>query len=169
MDNTIHSQGYIFLATVYGGIIIGFLYDLYRIFRYFFKPKKIAAFFEDLIFWIIISLIAVFVLIFSNWGELRAYEFLGFLFGAVLYHKLLSKIVITILVKVVKIIIKILKYLLNTILYPFKIIANILYKPYKKSCREVRNRYVKLKRKAKLPIRIFSDIRKYTRNIIFKK
>lgn len=169
MENAIHSQGYIFLATLYGGIIIGFIYDLYRIFRYFFKPKKVATFFEDLMFWIIIALIALFVLIFSSWGELRGYEFLGFLSGAILYNKLLSKIVITILVKVVKIIIRTLKYLLDVILYPFKVLANILYAPYKKSYRKVRGGYSKLKRKAKLPFRIFSDIKKHTKNIIFKK
>ena len=169
MENAIHSQGYIFLATLYGGIIIGFIYDIYRIFRYFFKPKKVATFFEDLAFWIIIALIALFVLIFSNWGELRGYEFLGFLTGAILYHKLLSKIVITILVKVINIIFKILKHLFNIILSPFKLIANILYTPYKKSCRKVKGGYNKFKRKAKLPSRIFSDIKKHTKNIIFKK
>lgn len=169
MENVIHSQGYIFLATLYGGIAIGFFYDLYRIFRYFFKPKKVATFFEDLMFWIIIALIALYVLIFSNWGVLRGYEFFGFLLGAILYHKLLSKMVITILVKAVRLILKALKCLLDIILYPFKLLANILYAPYKKSCRKVRGGYGKLKRKAKLPFRIFSDIKKHTKNIILKK
>lgn len=165
----IHSQGYIFLSTLYGGIIIGFIYDIYRIFRYFFKPKKVATFIEDLIFWVIIALIALFVLIFNSWGELRGYEFLGFLSGAILYNKLLSKIVITILVNIIKVIIRVLKYLLDISLYPFKLLGSILYIPYKKSCREVRYGYSKLKRKAKLPFRIFSDIKKHTKNIIFKK
>ncbi len=169
MESVIHSQGYIFLATLYGGIIIGFIYDLYRIFRYFFKPKKVATFFEDLMFWIIIALIALFVLIFSSWGELRGYEFLGFLSGAVLYHKLLSRIVITILVKIVKIVIRVLKYLLDIFFYPFKVLGNIMYGPYKKGCRKVKGGYSKIKRKAKLPFRIFSDIKKHTKNIILKK
>ena len=155
--------------TLHQKTVTGTINQIYRIFRYFFKPKKVATFFEDLIFWIIIALIALFVLIFNNWGELRGYEFLGFLSGAILYNKLLSKVVITILVKIIKIVIKALKYLLDIILYPFKMLTSMLYTPYKRSCREVKYGYSKLKRKAKLPFRIFSDIKKHTKNIIIKK
>ncbi|EOD01153.1 spore cortex biosynthesis protein YabQ [Caldisalinibacter kiritimatiensis] len=169
MENSIHEQVYIFFTTFYGGIIIGFIYDLYRIFRYYSKPKKIATFIEDLVFWIIVSFIALFILIFSNWGEIRGYVFLGFVSGAIVYNKLLSKIVIKILVYIVKAIIKFLKILLDILLWPIKILANLLYRPYKKVSSEVKKIIRKVKRILKLPARIVKDIKKYTKFILQKK
>lgn len=169
MDSFIHNEIYIFLTTLYGGIIIGFVYDIYRIFRYFFKPKKIATFIEDLIFWIIVSLIALIILLFSNWGEIRGYVFLGFISGAFLYHKLLSKIVITIIVHIVRYIINLLKYILGIIFIPFKFIGRCLYKPYYIISKKIRLKYRKAKRIFKLPGRIVHDITKHTKTILFKK
>ncbi len=169
MESYAHSQVYIFFATVYGGIIIGFIYDIYRIFRYFFKPKRVATFFEDLMFWISVSLVALYVLIFSNWGELRGYIFIGFLLGAFLYNKLLSKIVITILVHIVKAIANAIKYMFSIVIYPFKALMRLLYSPYQKGCKKVKKEYTNLKRKAKLPFRVVSDNIKNTKKIIFKK
>lgn len=169
MNNVIHSQGYVFLTTLYGGMIIGFIYDLYRIFRYFFKPKKVLTFIEDLIFWIFVALVALIVIIFSNWGELRGYVFLGFLLGAFLYNKFLSKIVITLLVKIIKLLGGVLRQILGLVLLPFKLIGKRLYKPYTKAKIKARERYIVVKRKSKLPFRFFKDIKKYTKTIILKK
>lgn len=169
VENVIHSEAYIFFTTLYGGIIIGFLYDIYRIFRYFFRPKRVAAFIEDLIFWIVVAIIALFILISSNWGELRGYVFLSFILGAVLYNKLLSKIVITALVKVIKVILRGIRWIFNIVTYPFKIAAGFLNIPYQRGRRKVKKGYGKIKRTAKLPFRVFSDFKKHTRNILFKK
>lgn len=169
MESTINSQAYVFLTTFYGGIIIGLTYDIYRIFRYFFKPKKVATFIEDLVFWIIVSLIAVFILIFSNWGELRGYIFIGFILGTLLYNKLLSKIVISVLVHLTKLVVDGIKWVINIVLYPIKLLFKILSSPYKKGKRKIRKGYNRVKRKAKLPFRMFDDIKKHTKNILFKK
>jgi len=111
MDNSIKVQGYIFLTSIYGGLIIGFVYDIYRVLRYFLKPKKIATFFEDLTFWIFASLIIFYILIKSNWGEIRGYIFIGFLVGTILYLKIGSKIIYPILLKIFKFI--------STLVYEF--------------------------------------------------
>ncbi|WP_427339302.1 spore cortex biosynthesis protein YabQ [Caloranaerobacter sp. DY30410] len=169
MGNTVESQAYIFLLTMYGGVLIGFVYDLYRIFRYFSKPNKIATLVEDLIFWIIVSIIALVTLIFSNWGELRGYVFLGFICGALIYTKLLSKPVITLMVYLVRIFIKLLEYTINILTYPFRFIIHLLSTPFRKLNDKV-NRFNKsVKKITKLPKRIFNDIRKYTSTILLKK
>ncbi|WP_202710122.1 spore cortex biosynthesis protein YabQ [Sporosalibacterium faouarense] len=169
MEGVIHSEVYVFLTTLYGGIIIGFIYDIYRIFRYFFKPKRVATFIEDLVFWIIVSVLSLLIIIFSNWGELRGYVFLGFILGALLYNRLLSKIVITILVKVITILWRGIKFILNIVFYPFKLLEGVLIEPYRKSRRKMQRGYSRLKRKSKLPFRIFKDFKKQTKNILFKK
>jgi len=158
MDNSIQSQAYIFFATLYGGIIIGFLYDIYRIFRYYSKPKKVATFIEDLIFWLIVSVISLFILIFSNWGEIRGYVFLGFISGAFLYSRILSKPVITILVYVVNFIVKVLKCILGVLFFPFKVIAKRLYVPCAKA-----------KKLFKLPFLVAADMKKHAVTILKKK
>lgn len=158
MDTSVQKQIYIFLATLYGGIIMAFIYDLYRIFRYYSKPKKIATFIEDFIFWMIVSIVAVIILIFSSWGELRGYVFLGFISGALLYNKLLSRFIITSLVNLVNLIIKGIKKLIDTIIAPFLIMKKYLVKPYKK-----------VKKYLRIPSIFFGNIKKYIKNIIMKK
>lgn len=169
MDNSVQMQAYVFFSTLYGGIIIGFVYDLYRIFRYFSKPNKIITLIEDLIFWVIVGLIAVFILIFSNWGEIRGYVFLGFISGALLYSKLLSRPVITILVHTFRFVVKIIKYIFRIITYPIRLLGNIFYKPYLKITKRIKKNFVVTKRIIKLPVRILRDIVKYTHTILQKK
>ena len=169
MEGTIGQQLYIFLTTLYGGIIIGFIYDLYRIFRYFSKPKKIATMVEDLFFWIIIALISLFILIFSNWGEIRAYVFLGFISGAYIYSKMLSKIIITIMVHTIRFVVKYLKKSFDMIVYPFKLLGNIFYTPYKKMIAKIKIIIHKIKRIIKLPSRVLRDSKRYIKTILRKK
>ncbi len=164
MSNPVQSQGYIFLATVYGGIIIGFIFDLYRIFRYYSKPRKVASFIEDFVFWMIVVIVAFFVLLFSNWGEIRGFVFIGFICGAFLYLNLLSKFVIAILVKVIKYVSIVVKTIINIIFYPFRIICI----PFIKIINKIKGRLNKIKRFIKLPQRIILDIKKYTKSIILK-
>lgn len=169
MGNTVESQAYIFLLTMYGGVLIGFVYDLYRIFRYFSKPKKIATLVEDLIFWIIVSIIALATLIFSNWGELRGYVFLGFICGALIYTKLLSKPVITLMVYLVRLFVGLLKYIINILTYPFRFIMDLLLIPFRKINDKISRFNKNIRKITKLPKRIFNDIRKYTSTILLKK
>jgi spore cortex biosynthesis protein YabQ len=126
MDNSIKVQGYIFLTSIYGGLIIGFVYDIYRVLRYFLKPKKIATFFEDLTFWIFASLIIFYILIKSNWGEIRGYIFIGFLVGTILYLKIGSKIVYPILLKIFKFISTLVYEFIKLILLPFRVVKKKL-------------------------------------------
>ena len=87
---SISQETYILFITICGGVLIGFMYDLYRIFRGLFNPKKIATMIQDLIFWVFIFIVAFYVLVFSNEGAVRYYNFLGFIIGASFYRFSLS-------------------------------------------------------------------------------
>lgn len=104
MDNSLKVQSYIFLTSIYGGLLVGLVYDLYKVFRHFLKPKKIATIIEDILFWVIITIVVFTVLIKSTWGELRGYIFIGLFIGVFLYFKLISKILYPILIKLFKLI-----------------------------------------------------------------
>ena len=169
MDIFDQSQAYIFLATLYGGIVMGFVYDLYRIFRYYLKPKKVATFIEDFIFWIIISVIFLTVILYTNWGEIRGYIFLGFFAGAFLYSKFLSKIIITAIVWVANGIKKIIKLILEIVLFPFKWLASKLHTPYSKAKSKLNSFTKRVKRYLKLPFSLLKVLKKNIKTIFSKK
>jgi spore cortex biosynthesis protein YabQ len=84
MDTTI-DQSYIFMATVYGGLIAGILYDVYRTLRRVLHAGKIVTAVFDVLFSLCALAIAAGVLYTVNKGELRAYTFLGFALGFFMY------------------------------------------------------------------------------------
>ncbi|SCG84225.1 hypothetical protein DW1_2665 [Proteiniborus sp. DW1] len=169
MDIFAQSQAYVFLATLYGGIVMGFIYDLYRIFRYYLKPKKVATFIEDFIFWIIISVVFLTVILYTNWGEIRGYIFLGFFTGAFLYSKFLSKIIITLIVWVANSIIKVIKQILKIIFFPFKWMGFKLQVPYNKVKSKVNRLTNKVRRYLKLPFILLKGLKKNIKTIFRKK
>ncbi|QXM07232.1 spore cortex biosynthesis protein YabQ [Crassaminicella indica] len=169
MITYVSEQIYVFLTTLYGGIIIGFIYDLYRILRCIFKPKKIATIIEDLIFWIVIAIIAVHVLLFSNDGQLRFYVFLGFLIGAILYNRILSRFVIRGILILLNKLKSLLMKLLRIILFPIKIIKKffvMLFCPLKKKFSPL---YLRMKRLFLMVKIWYRDMVKYTKFMRNKK
>lgn len=133
MSNLVLEQFYIFLKLTLGGIFIGFIYDLYRLFRYFINPKKIATIIGDTIFFILVSIIVLFFLFYSNWAELRWYVFLGFLVGGILYKIFLSDIIVKVFRKIIFI-----------ILFPLKKVINIKKRFIKKILKKNKNGYRKI-------------------------
>lgn len=132
MDATIKVQIYIFLTSLYGGLIAGLIYDIYRVIRRFFKPKKLVTTIEDFIFWVSIALIFFYILNKSNWTELRGYIFLGFFTGGFIYFKILSKILFLFLIKLFNGLSLILKRIMEVVTLPFKYINKILSPKIKK-------------------------------------
>ena len=73
---------------LFGGIIVGLLYDLYRklwLRKYLRSWKKHAG---DLLFSLFVSIFLIALFFYSNWGELRSYIFLGVVIGIFLYFKI---------------------------------------------------------------------------------
>ncbi|MBS4537584.1 spore cortex biosynthesis protein YabQ [Clostridium sp. D2Q-11] len=169
MENLVSNQFHVFLTTLYGGLIIGFIYDLYRIFRYYCQPKKVATFIEDTIFWIIISITTLVLLFYSNWAQLRWYIFLGFIIGFFLYRKLLSDIIIKILNYIFGKIINLIKKIVYIVLYPIRIVIKLLSKPTNKIFNKGRRGYKKARRYFKIPGIITKDYKKQLKNLIKKK
>ena len=79
------NQGYLFLACVYGGILIGILYDANRLIRYFLKTGVLLTGLVDLIFWLGAGAIAAYCLFAISLGFIAFYQFLGFVLGCIIY------------------------------------------------------------------------------------
>ena len=87
-----------FLLTILTGIILGVVFDFYRVMRGVFRPHWIVTSVTDLFYWLIATAIVFVVLIAGNGGEVRFYVFLGLVAGVVVYYRLLSKSAIRIII-----------------------------------------------------------------------
>ena len=146
---SVWQEGYILLNTILGGGLIGFIYDLYKIFRRIFHPKKIATLIQDLLFWIIISIVAFYILIMTNQGTLRFYNFLGFLIGAIIYNYFCSKKVTKIILYIIKKIKTFFKDLYQLTIYPFRVGLCIIEVPYSYCKTKTKPIYYKVQREIK--------------------
>ena len=74
---SISEQVIVFLWTTVCGMIIAFVYDIFRIFRKAVKTGSLVTFVQDLLFWLIACIIMFLSIFQSNDGELRGFLFLG--------------------------------------------------------------------------------------------
>ena len=105
------NQAYVFLIFILNGLIIGILFDIFRILRKSFKTSDFRTNLQDILFWIITGSILLFSIFKFNNGELRAYIFLGVFLGVAMYMLLFSKTFIKINVFIVNCIKTIFKYI----------------------------------------------------------
>jgi len=126
MATYVYYQFYVFLSTFYGGVLIGLIYDFYRVFRRYMKPSKKATVIQDLLFWIVVSIIAFFVLLYSNDGVIRGFTILGFFIGALAYNRLLSRFVLRGMIWTVDGIIKGIKTLISWVLKPIQLLIKTM-------------------------------------------
>lgn len=126
------NQVYTFFIFILNGLLIGLLFDTFRILRKSFKTSNIITNLQDIAFWILTGLILIYsVFKFAN-GELRLYIFLGILLGYILYLLVFSKIYIKVSVNVILFIKKTLHYIIIVpIAFILKIITKIIINPIK--------------------------------------
>ena len=107
------------LLFILTGIVIGVLFDIFRIIRRSFKTPDFLTYIEDILFWLMAGIILLFTIFTFNNGEIRLYIFVSLLFGLTIYLLTLSKFFIKINVKIIEIIKKI-------VCYPIKLIYNFI-------------------------------------------
>lgn len=124
----ITNQAYLFLIFTIDGIIIGLLFDFFRILRKIIKTNNIFTYLEDIIFWILTGIIILYSIYYFNNGEIRIYMFIGIILGILSYILTISKYIISFFVSITEFIIKIINYIINVIFSPIKKIINIIKK-----------------------------------------
>lgn len=124
---------YVLLITVYGGIVMGIIYDLYRAIRWNFNRNKIITFIEDLLFWTSITIIGFVILHRTNAYDLRYYNFTGFILGIIIYFNTISKYILKVFTKIIRFILKVVKQIIRilvnlyyAIIYPIHVIFDII-------------------------------------------
>ena len=128
---TTSNQAYIFLSTVYAGLIIGFLYDCCRMIRKMIRAGVAVTGILDLLFWSIIGVLSFLVLYYVNDGNVRIYTLLGFGVGWILYLLSLSRLIMKTLNWIYDTLAKLIQWLVKIILWPFKKLWKSFAKPFK--------------------------------------
>lgn len=128
----VFSQEEIFLLFFIIGVIIGLIFDFFKVLRKVFKTKDLITFIEDLLFLFISGSLIVFGIIKLNGGEVRFYLFLGIFFGILIYSLTISKLYVIILYEFVKICKRIIMFLVNILFKLLQILKNIFNYVFKK-------------------------------------
>ena len=113
-----------FYITIYGGIIIGILFDLYRSLKSNFKVIKYFSVVFDVLFWILATVVIFITVNFIDSFYLRYYHFVALFCGFILYYGTVSKFVLGFLNKVIGFITKL---IMKTIEYLVIILNNLYY------------------------------------------
>ena len=146
---------YIFLIAINYGLIIGGIYDFYRVFRQFSKQRKLLAALEDLFFWIITALIIFIFLVNKTDGIIRGFVVLGFLIGYAFYMKVISKYSYALLKKIFELILGLISEIISLITYPFRKLFVTIGKRINKVGMIIKmmlkdaRKYIKIRRKKK--------------------
>lgn len=143
-------QVYVFLYTLYGGIIIGIVYDLVDVIINGHIIKKRS--FTDLVFWAIAFGIIIGILFYVNNITIRSYVFVGFIVGWLLYFYVLSRLIRKFLL--------LLQKMFGMMYYRIAGITKIILMPLKKLLNLGKKTTSKIKTVRR---RIFSDFKKYKR------
>jgi len=86
-------QSYLFLGSLYFGLISGIIKEIFIFFINLFNKNKIIKFILDLIYMIILSLIFILCLNIVNYGEFRIYLLISFILGYFIERKSLGFLV----------------------------------------------------------------------------
>lgn len=128
MDALAAQQAYSFLVFILNGVIIGILFDIFRILRKSFQTADIVTYIEDFLFWILSGIITLFMIFKFNSGELRFYILVGIILGVSLYLLTFSKYFIKINVFLINLIKLITEKIVSAVFYPIKVILKLLRK-----------------------------------------
>mgnify|MGYP002581072417 CR=1 FL=1 len=98
-------QAYLFIVFSLTGVVIGILFDFFRILRRSFKTSNIITYVEDVLFWILTGVLILYNIWYFNNGEIRIYMFLGIIMGLLIYMLTLSNIIVSLFSKILKMLI----------------------------------------------------------------
>lgn len=114
----------IFYLTLYGGIVIGILFDFYRALRSNYKIVRRISILFDVIFWFLITIVIFTTVNILEGFDLRYYHFVALFLGFILYYNTISKYVLILFNKIISFITSLFK---KTIHYIVGFLSNLYY------------------------------------------
>lgn len=128
---SIAEQTQVFIIFVIVGIIISFLFDIFRILRKVYKFSNMLIYMQDILFWLLTGIIILQAIFKFNSGDIRIFLFLGIFVGVFIYISLFSIYVIKIGSFILKLINRLIRKLINVFKVPICKILNFMIKYYR--------------------------------------
>lgn len=135
----VENQAYLFLVFSLTGVIIGILFDLFRVLRKSIRTADIVTYLEDILFWILSGILILYNIWYFNDGEIRLFMFLGIIMGIMIYMLTLSNLFIKIFQTILSTLIKILAIPFKAIIAIFRKIYQIIKSIIKKIVKNSKN------------------------------
>ncbi|WP_291578815.1 spore cortex biosynthesis protein YabQ [Clostridium sp. UBA6640] len=110
----------LFVFSLLSGVLIGILFDIYRIIRGFEDVGAIITIIQDVLFWIATGFIVFVFMMYTSYAYMSFNVFVYVSAGLFVYIKLISKIFINVLHNVLLAIGKVLRVIFNTLSYPVR-------------------------------------------------
>ncbi|MFQ9978135.1 MAG: spore cortex biosynthesis protein YabQ [Clostridium cadaveris] len=111
----------IVIFSILAGVLTGIMFDLYRLYRGF-TTSKIVMIIEDILFWILATIVVFIFLLNTNYAFVSAYVYMSIGMGILLYLRLFSKILRKFYYKTFRSIYKGIRVIGKQISYPFKLL-----------------------------------------------
>lgn len=139
MGISIAHQTTVFLYSALFGVACALLYDVFRAIRRKIRHTNLLVMLEDIIYWILAAS-ALFVFVYNvNFGELRAFLFIGAIFGAFLYSVTIGSVMMRALTLLIELSARAAKTSLAPFIRGFTSFYRISKNSAKKSGDRVRN------------------------------
>ncbi len=163
---TVQFQIFMFSITLYGGFLIGVFFDIYRAIRGTGRKKGLITSLWDILFLGVSFFIVINIIFSSNFGDLRAYVFIGFIVGFFLYEKIVGRIFQTLLFRVFMIIKITVRKCIKIISAPFKLFLVLITKPFALFLNYFKKITVKSKKVTEIPKKALKEWEKYYKLIV---
>ena len=163
---TVRFQVFVFSITLYGGIIIGVLYDIYCALKGRSRTKGIVTSLWDIVFLFLAFFVSIWAIFSSNFGDLRIYVIIGFIVGFFLYEKIIGRIVEALLSHIFEAISITIKMSGNYVSMPLRLLWCLILGPVIKISNYIKKKANKMKKKAVSPKKALKDFIKYYKLII---
>ena len=124
----INNQALLFLIFSLNGVIIGLIFDFFRILRKSFKTTNLVTYIQDILFWIFTGISIIFFMYNFSDGSIRLFIFIGLILGFLLYILTISKYIIKIFVFIIHIFKTIIKKFLSAVYIPIMAIKAFIHK-----------------------------------------
>lgn len=113
-----------FFVTIYGGLLIGVLFDINRAIKKNFSFVKLIGALFDVLFWLIVTVVSFVVINAVENFNIRYYHFVALFFGFLIYYATISKFVLKTLDFVISFFVNL---ILKTTTFLFKLTVGFYY------------------------------------------
>ena len=138
MYNSVPMEAGFFLASVVGGLVAAFIYDLLRISRRVVGPCDAVVNVEDALFMAIAAVLVFVVAYLKNGGEVRWQGFIGVGLGGGLYALIVKNRILNFGTFLIGVAVKAAEKVVRVLMLPFVLVFRIFKKPVSVSLPEKR-------------------------------